>query len=128
MEKMGKNNKQHWRVLLLIILLLPCLFIAGCGNTSNQNSNSDGSVYTVIFYTGIGDEFNIPKQEIVDGNTVRKPIGFPTKYNDPNTNTTKQFIGWYSDPSCESQYLWKFETDEVHSNLTLYALWEDINV
>ena len=124
---MGDFKKKQWQVLFVIILLLPCLFIFGCScsRDSNNNSSSNGNIYTVIFYTGIDNEFNLPKQEIEDGQKIKKPI-MDSRYIDEATQTIKQFVGWYSDPSCEAQYLWKFETDEVHSNLTLYALWEEV--
>ena len=129
MEKMERKNRNKWFGLLLVLLLMPCLIFFGCGGSSNTGSSgTDSNVYTVVFYTGIGTEFNVPRQEVADGNVVRKPVGFPTRYYDEQTDTTKQFIGWYTDPSFEDKYLWKFETDEVHSNLTLYAYWEPIHI
>ena len=127
MEKLGDFKRKHWQALFVIILLLPCLFIFGCScSRSSDGSSSNGNVYTVIFYTGTGNEYDLPKQQIVDGGLVEKPKNFPSRYYDDATDTMMQFVGWYSDPSFASQYLWKFESDEVHSSITLYALWEQV--
>ena len=124
---MEKKKNKYLILLAMVLFVLPCLWFMGCAGADDPNkSGSNGNIYTVVFYTGIPSEFNVSPQEVVDGNLAVKPRNFPIQYID-NDGNIKQFIGWYSDPSCESQYLWKFETDEVHSNLTLYALWQDID-
>ena len=107
--------------------MLPCMiFLGGCGGNNDDNTGKSDVICSVIFYTGIGDEFNVPMQEVNAGEIVRKPLNFPSRYYDETTDKTYQFVGWYSDPSRAPEYLWKVETDEVHSNMTLYALWEEI--
>ena len=66
-------------------------------------------------------------QEVREGGKVKKPINFPTRYLDESTRKTYQLVGWYSDPSRATEYLWKFDTDPVRSNMTLYALWEEVS-
>ena len=125
---MEKKRNKYLSVLVMMLLVLPMLWFAGCAlSDDSQKSNSNGNIYTVVFYTGISSEFNIPPQEVVDGNLVIKPRNFINVYTDEKTGETKQLVGWYSDPSREQQYLWKFDTDEVHSNMTLYALWQEID-
>jgi uncharacterized repeat protein (TIGR02543 family) len=99
--------------------------LVGCGDNNDDKKPSD-VICTVIVYTGIGNEFNVPMQEVHMGETARRPINFPTRYYEEATDKTYQFVGWYSDPSRTEEFLWKFETDEVQSNMTLYALWEEI--
>ena len=104
--------------------MLPCIFLFGCGgNTEDEKSDV---LCTVIFYTGIGDEFNVPKQEVYMGEKIIKPINFPTRYYDESTDITYQLVGWYSDTSKSPEFLWKFETDIVRSDMTLYARWDQI--
>jgi len=108
--------------------MIPCMiFMVGCGDNNNGDQTKSDVICTVVFYTGVSNEFNVPKQEVYMGEVVRKPINFPTRYFDENTEKTYQFVGWYSDPSRTEEFLWKFETDEVKSDMTLYALWEEIN-
>ena len=42
------------------------------------------------------------------------------------TNSSYVFSGWYSDSSLDIKYVWKFETDRVYNNITLYAKWDEI--
>ena len=102
------------------------MMCVGCGDNNNDNDGTSDLICTVIFYTGISDEFNVPMQEIKDGGKVKKPINFPNNYLNETDRQKYQFVGWYTDTSWEDKYLWKFETDVVHSNMTLYARWEPV--
>ena len=73
----------------------------------------------------IPDKFNVPKQEIKEGGLVKKPEFLSTYYNE-STNTSYVFNGWYSDSSLDIKYVWRFESDRVYSNMTLYAKWDEI--
>ncbi len=120
--------KEKWKIIIIVFLLLPCLWFfkgCSCSNTENTQTGS-GNTYTVLFYTGIADKFNVAKQEVEEGGLVREPLNFPTRYYDEETKKSYYLIGWYSDASLENNYLWKFHTDEVHNNLTLYAKWKEI--
>ena len=58
---------------------------------------------------------------------IKKPLNFPNHYQD-DSGKFYQFVGWYSDKSMTEEFLWKFETDKVRSNMTLYALWEEVSL
>ena len=126
--KNGEKLKQKWKILFLIILVMPCIFFFGGCSCSKQNSNTtteSNVTYAVIFYTGIPDKFNVPKQEIKEGGLVKKPEFLSTYYNE-STNTSYVFSGWYSDASLDIKYVWRFENDRVYNNMTLYAKWDEI--
>lgn len=109
--------------------MIPCMMImCGCGDDNSGNGTKSDVMCTVVFYTGISNEFNVPKQEVFMGEKIRKPINFPNRYFDESTQKTLQFVGWYTDPAMTEEYLWKFETDPVKSDMTLYALWEEVDV
>lgn len=109
---------------------MPCIFVFnGCScSRENSSSNTQSNVtYTVIFYTGISEKFNVPKQEVKEGGLVVKPE-FPSTYYNEKTNTSYVFSGWFSDPSLNIKYVWKFETDTVYNNMTLYAKWDEVKI
>ena len=126
--KMEKKTKR-WQILLALLFIIPCIFLStGCGSSdNNSNSNTSNLTCEVIFYTGFPEKFNLPKQEVKEGDLIKKPLNFPNNYQD-DVGNFYQFIGWYSDSSRTEEYLWKFESDRVHSNMTLYALWEKIEI
>lgn len=128
MKNGEKNLKQKWKILLLIFLIMPCIFFfGGCScSKNNSNSNTQSNVtYTVIFYTGIAGKFNVPKQEIKEGELIKKPE-FPSTYYNEETNTSYVFNGWYRDSSLDIKYVWRFDSDRVYNNMTLYAKWDEI--
>lgn len=102
------------------------MLFGGCSCNENNNGNNNDAnsniTYTVIFYTGVPETFNVPNQEIKKGGLVKDPK-IDNYYFDSHGNQYR-LNGWYSDPSFDNQYLWLFATDEVHRNLTLYAKWE----
>lgn len=123
--------KKRLQILLMVFFILPCIILfKGCNCSTGDSGNNSTKVdvtYTVFFYTGIAGKFNIPNQEIKEGELVREPSNFPNYYYDVDKQKEMYFNGWYSDISFDIKYLWKFQTDEVHSNLTLYARWEEAN-
>ena len=97
--------------------MLPMVvFFSGCGGDDSSNQNKNPSYYTVTFYTDSSETFNIPTQTVQEGQLVREPTK-PYK-------TGYRFIGWYSHPSLDSDFVWTFSIDTVKSNITLYAKWE----
>lgn len=69
--------------------------------------------YTITFDSNGGS--TITEQKIDEGQTAGKP-------DDPVKNGYL-FLGWYSDAALDTSY--DFST-EVHTNITLYAKWEEI--
>ena len=113
--------KRKWISLLIaIFLLLPVKgFFPACGGDDGDSGSSGGGVpngttYTVHFYTGTEDTFNISNQTVAHGGLVRRP-------DDP-TKTGHVFIGWYKDAACTE--VWTFEIDVVTGDMTLYARWQ----
>lgn len=129
--KNGKNMKQFLKILLVIVLIFPCVIIfngCSCSDTSNKTNNNNNSniTHTVHFYTGNPKKFNIENQEVSDGGLVTKPDTSGWYYYDEVEKVTYTFGDWYSDESRDIRYVWKFTTDRVYDNLTLYAKWNEI--
>ena len=97
--------------MLPMVVFFPA---CSCGIGADE-AESVPQEYTVRFYTGSTDTFNIPSQTLMEGSLVRKP-STPTRYG-------YEFIGWYKDQACT--LLWSFEVDTVKSNVTLYARWQE---
>ena len=64
-------------------------------------------------FQGKGNNLLYKSVEVIEGQFVIKP-------EDP-TRTNYEFQGWYKETSCSN--IWNFESDEVTSNLRLYAKW-----
>ena len=110
--------KLEWKKFLIALILLPIVvFFPGC--SCNEETEPTGGVdpnttYTVHFYTGTEDTFNINNQTVARGGLVRRP--------DNPVRTNYVFIGWYKDMACTE--VWTFEIDVVTSDMTLYARWQ----
>lgn len=122
--------KQFLKILLVIILIFPCVIMfngCSCSDTSNNKNNNNSNItHTVHFYTGNPEKFNIDNQEIPDGGLVTKPDTKGWYYYDEVEKITYTFGDWYSDQSRDIRYVWKFNTDRVYNELTLYAKWNEI--
>ena len=94
------------------------VFFSGCGEESSETNNTGkvppNATYTVHFYTGTEDTFNISAQTVSYGSLVWRP--------DNPSRTGYIFIGWYKDAACTE--VWTFEIDKVTSDMTLYARWQ----
>ncbi len=116
-----KNFVLDFKKYLICLLILPMLvfFPTGCscseGDGSGSGSGPNSNSYTVHFFTGSNETFNIPNQTIKKGGLVKKP--------DTPKKTGYVFIGWYKDMACTT--VWTFEIDTVHSDMTLYARWQE---
>ena len=99
--------------------MLPIVvFFPACGSNGGDNNTPSidpKTTYTVHFYTGTEDTFNINNQIVVRGGLVRRP--------DNPVRVGYIFIGWYKDVNWTE--LWTFELDVVTSDITLFARWED---
>ena len=94
-------------------MILPCVvFFGGCVDDGRRNEY-DKVTHNVAFYTGSEDTFNIPMQTVRHGDLVIRPPK-PTKID-------HTFVAWYKDLACTE--IWKFESDIVDENITLYAKW-----
>ena len=96
------------------------VFFPACGEQEDNSNIGNGIVpagttYTVHFYTGTENTFNISNQTVNYGGLVRRP-------DDP-TKTGHVFIGWYKDSACTE--VWTFEIDVVTEDITLYARWQE---
>lgn len=106
--------------LLICLVILPVivLFPVGCKpDTENSVGTVKNDTYTVHFFTGSDQTFNIPTQVVKKGGLVNKPET-PKKNN-------HVFIGWYVDMACT--IVWTFEIDVVTQDMTLYARWQKRN-
>ena len=96
-------------IAIAVLLVLGTICLTAC---NGGNNNFDYTTFTVTFDSQGGSE--IASQSVYTGNVVRNP-GAPTKdgYN---------FVGWYKSAD-ENADEWKFTTDAVTSDITLYAHW-----
>lgn len=126
--KDGNKMKKIWKIFIVTILILPCLFIFnGCSCSNNENNNKNSNItYTITFYTNSTEYFNVPKQEIKEGELVEKPNTSGWYYYNESRQKYVVFADWYSDPSLDVKYVWKFTTDRVYNDLILYAKWDDV--
>ena len=112
--------KNGLKKLIIALLIIPVMmFFPACGGDDESNNSSPGTIpsdstFTVHFYTGTEDTFNIASQTIAYRGLVRRP-------DDP-TRVGYVFIGWYKDATCTE--IWTFEVDLVVSDMTLYARWQ----
>lgn len=126
MEKM----KRIWKFLLVAIIILPCvMFFNGCSCSDKSGNNTSSNVtHTIHFYTGNPEKFNIDNQEVKDGGIITEPDTIGWYYYDDTTGITYSFGNWYSDQSLDIKYVWKFKTDRVYNDMTLYAKWNEVVV
>jgi len=109
--------KKKWKIILIAFFILPCVvFFGGCSCNKPVETGKENVAYNVNFYTGSEETFNIPIQTVYHGELVIRPPK-PVREN-------YSFAGWYKDLACT--IIWKFETDLVVENTTLYAKWTPI--
>ncbi len=89
---------------LFIMFIITCtiFFTFGCKET-----------FEVTFESNGGSE--VASQPVVQGTYINKPTN--------PTLTGKVFAGWFKDK--ELKIIWNFANSTVHSDMTLYAKWED---
>ena len=102
------------RYLLFVLCAFFAIFgLASC-KTDKEDPNKTDQVteYTVTFQANGGS--TVQSKTIKEGQKVTKPT-------DP-TREGYDFKGWYKESACTNE--WKFDTDTVTGNITLYAKWE----
>ena len=114
-----RNFLLKFKKILICFLILPLvvMFPIGCGEDGSSNGGTgkvNNDTYTVHFFTGSNETFNIPNQTVNKGGLVNKP--------DNPRKTGYVFIGWYIDMECT--VVWTFEIDTVNNDMTLYARWQ----
>lgn len=95
------------------------VFFPGCSceESNDSNANKTPNLYTVSFYSGTAETFNIPSQTVEEGNLVREP--------EKPVREGYDFLGWYRDTQANGwKQLWRFSIDTVNENIKLYARWE----
>ena len=94
------------------------VFFPACSCSEEPDNNNEAlnskTTYTVHFYTGTQDTFNIPTQTVEHGGRVQQP-------DDP-IRSGYAFVSWYKDMECT--IAWNFQIDVVISDMTLYARWQ----
>lgn len=105
-----KTIRNYFSKVFIIALLT--VTIASCGN---DDDNKLPEQFTVTFDSQGGS--NVSTQTVNDGAKIKEPTA-PTK-------DQSIFVGWYK----ESNYtnIWKFESDIVVKDITLYAKWQQID-
>lgn len=105
--------KRITSVLIAILLIFAAITLTACGNSATR---FDDATYMVTFDSQGGSA--IESKTVYSGNIVINP-GNPTREG-------YYFIGWYKSTE-ENAEEWKFATDAVTSNITLYARWKEKN-
>ena len=95
------NRKVFFNIAVALILTAA---FASC--------KKDKETYTVTFNSGEGSA--VPAQTVSEGEKAKKPTPDPTR-------TGHTFAAWYKEATHATE--WKFDTDVVTSNITLYAKW-----
>lgn len=124
---MKNKLKNGLKIILIAVFIMPMILaFSGCscsdGSSGTKNPNSN-VVHTVRFYSGMPYKFEVPEQEIKDGGYVKKPVDFPLSYYNEDENRYYEYVGWYSDASCLDVFLWRFDSDQVHTSFWLYCKW-----
>ena len=103
--------KKVLTLMSVMVLIFACsIGLAACGETAK---------FTVIFDVNTTDAVSNAPLALVD---VEKDatIAMPT-----GTAREDYFlVGWFKEKACTTQ--WKFDTDKVTENITLYAKWQEI--
>lgn len=112
--------KRFKSFLIGLSIMCAALFVlAGCANNNKPDSGEqDNHTYYTVEFDSQGGS-SVESQRILEGNTIRTP-SVPTR-------ETYSFIGWFTD-TAENATEWKFSTDRVNSDLTLYAKWQSNEV
>ncbi len=96
--------------LAVITLTFGMALITSCDDNDNKTE-----AFTVSFETGDGGS-TVSPQKVKKGEKVIKPEKDPTR-------SGYAFVAWYKEAELTNE--WKFDTDPVITDMTLYAKWKD---
>lgn len=105
-----KTIKHYFSKVCVIALLT--VIITSCGS---DDDNKLPEQFTVTFDSQGGS--NVSPQTVNDGTKIKEPTA-PTK-------DKSIFVGWYKEPNYTN--IWKFESDIVVKDITLYAKWQQVD-
>ena len=109
----GQFNRCHSKTKVLCMLLMAITVAAFISCKGSASSSDSPKRYTVTFDTDGGSP--VASQKVKENNKATKPAEDPTKEN-------CVFTGWYLSKTSVIPY--DFETQQITSDLTLYAHWE----
>jgi len=95
------------KTIFVVMAVLTIFAIVSC-----DNGTTTPKKWTVTFDSKGGSDVAQIK-DVKDGSKITAPTP-PTKLN-------STFAGWYKEDACTNE--WKFATDKVTKNITLYAKW-----
>ena len=106
-----KRRKFTWLVALAVLFVFSMIMVA-CKPDPEPEPEPEPTLYTVTFDSNGGSA--VPDQGVYAGEKITEP-GDPTRGG-------YTFVAWYKEEGLTTE--WKFDTDTVSSNITLYAKWE----
>lgn len=106
-----KRKKLTWLVALAVLFVFSMIMVA-CNPDPEPEPEPEPTLYTVTFDSNGGSA--VPEQGVYAGEKITEP-GDPTRGG-------YTFVAWYKEEGLTTE--WKFDTDTVSSNITLYAKWE----
>ena len=106
-----KRRKFTWLVALAVLFVFSMIMVA-CKPDPEPEPEPESTLYTVTFDSNGGSA--VPDQGVYAGEKITEP-GDPTRGG-------YTFVAWYKEEGLTTE--WKFDTDTVSSNITLYAKWE----
>lgn len=106
-----KRRKLTWLVALAVLFVFSMIMVA-CNPDPEPEPEPEPTLYTVTFDSNGGSA--VPEQGVYAGEKITEP-GDPTRGG-------YTFVAWYKEEGLTTE--WKFDTDTVTGNITLYAKWE----
>lgn len=114
-----KRLSKSLLMILLVCLCFCCVFSCKKGDKPQDGSDSPNEFVSVVYDAngGMFDDYeNVIKQTFAVGSLLTKP-------EDPRREDYT-FNGWSKNP--DGGATWNFGTDVIRSDMTLYAVWEEI--
>ena len=102
------------KVVLSNLVVAAIIFSAALTTSCDKDDETKAKEFTVTFESNGGSD--VASQTVKDGEKVTKPSPDPTR-------SGYTFDAWYKETELTTE--WKFDTDVVKSDVTLYAKWAD---
>ncbi|MDE7163812.1 MAG: InlB B-repeat-containing protein [Clostridiales bacterium] len=96
-------------IALLSIGLISC---SGAGDTTDNGDGGSMAQYCIVTFDSQGGS-DVENQSVIKGNPVKRP--------DAPSRADYVFTGWFTEANVE----WRFDTDRVSADITLYAGWDE---